>query len=149
MSSSPLNTLGVLISVMLFYSVAITLVTYALPVDMREPLQIFNTNNVMVDIEETTGDLENVVDRQLNVPLFDLGALAFYSGNLVVDLFLNFIFAIPGLAQIILSVLFMFMQIDVQMQLILKLFVGAVIMTGFVLMIVTLILRVRSPGSVV
>jgi hypothetical protein len=147
--SSPLNTLGVLISVMLFYSVAITLVSYALPSDMREPLNIFSTNNVVVDIEETTGDLESVVDRQLNVPLFDLGALAFYSGNLVVDLFLNFIFAIPGLAQIVLSVLFMFIQIDVQMQLILKLFVGAVIMTGFVLMIITLILRVRSPGSVV
>jgi hypothetical protein len=149
MSQSPLNSLGTLILVMLFYSVSITLIAYALPDDMKQPIEIFQSNNMVVDMEETTGKLEEVVDRQLNVPLFDLGALAFYSGNLVVDLFLNFIFAIPQLAQIVLSVFFMFVQVDLQIQLILKMFVGGAIATIFVLMIINLILRVRSPGSVV
>jgi len=146
---SSINTIGVLISVMLFYSVAITLILYALPPQYMDTAQIFTTGGVVVNIDETTGDLEQIVDRQLNVPLFDLGALAFYSGNLVVDLFLNFIFAIPQLAQILLSVFFMFMQVDLEIQRILKLFVGAIIMTSFVLMIVSLIIRIRSPGSVV
>lgn len=149
MSDRPLNSLGNIITIMLFYSVAITLIAYSIPPHLLQPVELFQGSGVVVDIDSTTEKLENVVDRQLNVPLFDLGALAFYSGNLVVDLFLNFITAIPQLAQIVLSVLFIFIQVDVGIQSIIKLFVGGAIMTTLTLMVISLILRIRSPGSVV
>lgn len=102
---STLDFFKVTIMVMLFYGVSITLIAYALPADAKpyanSLVEGVSDNNL--DYESVSADVQDSLANQKDIPLIDVGALVFYSGNLFVDLLLNFMTAIPQLITIVIN----------------------------------------------
>jgi hypothetical protein len=88
-----------------FYSLYITGSIYALAEQGGIDTGIvtsFTESDVKINYANTTQDFQNAINTQQSFGVVDLGALALYSGNIVLDLSSNFIFAFPSM----LSVLF-------------------------------------------
>ena len=76
------------------------------------------------DTMDTLGPkIESNLGSQLRLPLIDAAALVFYSGNLVVDLLMNFMTAIPQMFTLLVEGIFTLMPIDANLQKYVKLFV--------------------------
>jgi hypothetical protein len=86
---------------MLFFSFATTTYTYALPADALHYTEVFSDNSV--NFVDTAAEFENSLTSQTNVPLIEIGALVFYTGNYFIDLLLNFVFALPNAFTMVLS----------------------------------------------
>ena len=110
----------------LFFAVSVSLFTYALPSDVISNAYILTDLDTPVNINETSVDIQNSLTQQTNVPIIDVGALVFYSGNIIIDLILNFLFAIPQMITLILSGLQMLLNLNSALMLILKIFAGLV-----------------------
>jgi len=79
----------------LFYSFSITLVTHGMPEDSLNFVTSFSDATNQYDFDSTTSQVESSLNSQTSIPVIELGALVFYSGNIMIDLFLNFITAVP------------------------------------------------------
>lgn len=90
-----MDYLKAIILVQLFFSFAITVIVYALPADLKVYVDPFSDVSGSIDMQGVANDLESNLQGQQNIPLIDVGALVFYSGNKLLDLILNFIFAVP------------------------------------------------------
>lgn len=93
--------------VMLFYSVAINICIYSIGTfpDNGNALDFVESFS---DLEHTDTDMESIAntvedsfDQQSDIPVVEFGALVFYTGNIIMDLVANFIFAIPEMIGLI------------------------------------------------
>lgn len=96
---SGFNAFKVTLMVMLFYGVSITIIAYTIPSGAASYSQsltegVSDSNLDYVSISE---EVQSSLTQQKNIPLIDVGSLVFYSGNILLDLFLNFLGAIPQL----------------------------------------------------
>jgi hypothetical protein len=107
-----LDSLKTVLLVMLFYSFAITVLNYALPGDMHHYMYPFSEmGSGGYGLNETASRIQSNLEKQTRAPVIDLAALSFYSGNILIDLMLNFVFAIPQMISLLLmafAVLFNF-----------------------------------------
>jgi len=139
---------GEILIVQLIFAFAITGIVYALPADSVNYVSNFQTDH-NVDLESVSTDMQGSVDQQMNLPLLDLGALVFYSGNILIDLIMRLLFAIPEMVSIIVGTVFMFIGIDAfivaQIQLVIWACISAIYMIG----IFSFLMNIRSRGSIV
>lgn len=84
----------------------------------------------------------------MNVPLVDLGTLVFFSGNVVVDLMLNTILAIPEMITILVNGILSLLPISSYVAVQIKVFIFAAISIMYVIMLLAFIADVRSRGGV-
>lgn len=143
------KTIGIILMTMLFYSFGITMLAHFIPADNLAYVDIFSSSGAQLDFETVGEQLDDSIQDQINVPLIDLAALVFYSGNILIDFFLNFIFAFPQMVQILLSVMFNFMDVDIFIQTTVKQAVGIMVFVPFVLLLLSFILNMRSGRGVV
>lgn len=143
------KTIGIILMTMLFYSFGITMLAHFIPADNLAYVDVFSSSGAQLDFEEVGEQLDDSIQDQINVPLIDLAALVFYSGNILIDFFLNFIFAFPQMVQILLSVMFNFMDVDIFIQTTVKQAVGIIVFVPFVLLLLSFILNMRSGRGVV
>ena len=129
-----------LLAMQLFYAFAITIIAYSLPDD---------TVNYIIDIENTSIQIQQTIQQQMDIPVVDLGALVFYSGNIIVDLFLNFLTAIPSMFSMVLAGLFAFINVDAFLATQLKLFITTLFTIIYILMLIQFIMNVRARGTIV
>lgn len=107
----------------LFWAFSVTLLIYGLSqVTTLTPVALF-TDNVGLEINDIRDRVDVGFDEQLELPLVDLGSLVFFSGNLLADLILNFITAVPNIVNLFLAGLFTFLPIDSQLQTLVKVFI--------------------------
>jgi len=134
----------------LFYGFSITLIEYAIPADALANAQVamFEEGISTLNAQKLSADLQSNVQQQFNIPVVDLGALLFYSGNIVIDLILNSTFAVPQMMSILLNGVFLFMNIDAQIKLNLVLFATVVAAIIYFLGILSFVLQVRQIGGV-
>lgn len=91
-----INLLKAMIFVQLFYAIGIGALVYSMPSDAIQYISIIsNDGKPTLDVDTISGKVQENLERQTNIPVIDLGALVFYSGNFMIDLLLNFFFAIP------------------------------------------------------
>lgn len=135
-----------LIIMQLFYAFAVTVIVYSMPADTVNYISVFQTN---VDLEGTSVKIQENLQRQMDIPVVDLGALVFYSGNIFVDLLLNFMTAIPQMFSLLLTGLFTFLNIDAYIATQLKLFTTTLLTITYVLMLLKFIMQIRSRGTIV
>ena len=92
-----LQIVSVIILVQLFYAFGITLYTHALGEipDGANYLDVFNDVANADTLESTGTQLQDSISQQTNIPILEAGALVFYSGNIILDLLLNFATALP------------------------------------------------------
>jgi len=108
-----MKSMLITIIVMLFFSIGVNLITYALPENARNTVKIFSeASENTYDIDSMTSKLEEGLTQQTQIPVVDIGAIVFYSGNFILDLFLNFIFAIPEMIGFFFNGVMLIMNIE-------------------------------------
>lgn len=136
------------ITIMLFYSLGITLLTYSL-----DPLTVGSWEEVFgapaVDIGETGQDIQDSLETQLDIPIVDLGALVFYSGNILVDMILNFLFAVPEMIGLLFTGFTAIFSLDAQLAAQVQLFAFVLTVATYVIGVIELLTSIRARGSIV
>lgn len=94
-----------------------------------------------------TDDVENIKNPPIDLPFVDTAFVLFYTGNIVIDAFLNSIFAIPSMCTIIITVFTMFIPLDPQLASLLSLFIYTVIAVLYIIGIIGVIMNLRSQGG--
>jgi len=139
---------GQVLIIQLIFAFAITGVLYALPDDSINYVSNFQTDHAM-DMEGVSSGIQESMDSQMNMPLLDLGALVFYSGNIIIDLIMRMLFAIPEMISIIVGTVFTFIGVDAFIVAQIQLVVWAGISIYYVIWIIQFLMSIRSRGSVV
>ena len=81
----------------LFYSFAVVILAYSIPTGMQHYVTSFTDIGSGFSINDTTTKVQESLSRTQNIPVIELGAMIFYSGNILIDLLINFIFAVPSM----------------------------------------------------
>ena len=134
-----------IIIVQIFFGVSITIVSYAMPSDNY--IQLIESGHEL-DLEETGEMITDAADRQTNIPILDMGALIFYSGNIVLDMILNSIFAIPSMVTTLVSVFTIFFPIDVTLQAYIGIAIFLIIGAIYIISILAFIINLRGGAGV-
>lgn len=102
--SDVLGFFKIVIIATLFYSFCITGITHSLPNDMINHVDPFSSSDDEIsDFQDITNDVQENLNSQTQLPIIEIGALVFYSGNLIVDLLSNFVFAVPQMIGFLIS----------------------------------------------
>jgi len=134
--------------VQLFYSFCITLLIYGMPADAIDQVSSFSDITNRIDLNTVSTQFEESIEKQTNIPLVEVGALIFYSGNILLDLLLNFVFAIPEMIGIILNGLLLLISVDSGIVIIVETFTAAVIMVVYFLGLIQLITGLRTGRAI-
>lgn len=137
-----------IIIIQLFFSFIITATTYALPADTLEYVTLIEPEHD-IDLETVARDIQSSSERQVNIPVVDLGALVFHSGNIVVDMILNTIFAIPEMITLLINGFLFFFGLNSFLAVNLKLLLWAIIAAVYMIAILAFIVNLRSGGQIV
>ena len=133
----------VTIIIMLFYSMCITMVTYSLPEDAKVYMTGFETETDF-SLESIGTDVEESLTTQTNVPVIEVGALVFYTGNIILDLLLNFAYAIPQMIGLVLHGLAVLFNFDNFIWSTIQLFASVTITVLYFIGLIQILSGVRS-----
>lgn len=136
-----------IIIVQIFFGVCITMVSYAMPSDSFDYVQLVESGNEM-DLVETGDMITTAANRQTNIPILDMGALIFYSGNIVLDMILNSVFAIPSMVTTLVSVFVIFFPIDAILQAYIGIAIFLIIGAIYIISILAFIVNLRGGAGV-
>lgn len=140
-----------LIILQLFYSFGITILTYALmPFGLQTltvTLQPFQ--NQTEDQSSIATRIQSSTQNQINIPLVDLAFLVVYTGNIFIDLVLNFFTALPGMFNLLVDGLCLLFNVNAYYTVSIKLFIFAFLTITYFISIMAFLLSLRSRGSVV
>lgn len=142
--------LKLMLIVQIFFGFSITILVYVLtPFGVVDQVAAFSGYNDRLPIQNITGKLEGSVQSQTNVPVVELGALVFYSGNIVIDLLLNFIFAVPEMITLVMAGIGTLVSVDPYILSVFKSFIGVLFSVLYFVAILQMITNIRSGGKVV
>lgn len=139
----------IMIVVQLFYAFAITGLVYATPADAKQYVTSFSEVATTINLENVSSQVQTSLERQRSIPVIELGALVFYSGNIILDLFLNFFTAIPQMLGLLINGLQVLFSIDGYLFAMVEIFSSVIITVLYFLALIQLLLRVRSGSGVV
>lgn len=141
-----INYMKVVITAMLFYSFAVNVYVYALPDDTRNTQMPFKDTTDDYNISSIQSDVQDNLERQTSIPVIEVGALVFYSGNILLDLVFNFAFAIPQMLIMLISGISLLFGsiIDSQLILILQSFITAAVLALYFIGAMQLLTGIRS-----
>jgi len=143
-----MNLFLLIIIVQLFYSFAITMMAYSIPVN-DEFVTGFSETSENINLEEVSDDIHSSVIDQLDIPVIEIGALVFYSGNILIDLLLNFLYAIPQMMGMLVNGFLMLFNVDSQIFALVELFGVVAVTILYLIGIIQLLINVRSGRTVV
>lgn len=132
----------------LFFSLFLNIFTYSLPDSARNYVNPFSEPADTINLEDTGSQLESSLQRQSNMPLIDVGALAFYSGNIIIDLILNFIWALPQMFAILLSGFFLIFSVDTYYAHLIQLFSTVVLLVYYVISLIMFLGSIRTGRTI-
>lgn len=143
-----MNLFKVLIVVQLFYAFCMTALLYAIPTDASTYVTRFSDVTEVINLKEVGSQVEDSLQSQTSMPVVELGALVFYSGNLILDLLLNFIFAIPQMLGLIVAGLTSIFALDIRVFVVVELFGSVVVIVMYVMGLIELISSLRAGTSI-
>lgn len=145
-----IDFLKFILTIQLFWALGITLLVATIPVAYLSPVSLYIASSGADTLETIGPELESNLQNQVNLPIIDAAALVFYSGNLIIDLALNFLTAIPQIFTLILSGFFTLMpNIAPDVQKYLKLFVFTIITVMYFLGLISFLSKSRSGGGLI
>ncbi len=124
-----------------------TTIVYILPPDAKQTIVLFEPEH-SPDIGDYAEQVEEQLGKEMHVPLVDMGTLIFFSGNIVIDLMLNTILAIPEMLLMLISGVMALFPINPYLAVQLKLFIFIAIAIMYVIMLLSFIADMRSRGGV-
>lgn len=134
----------VVIVVQLFYAFVITACAYALPSAALVYVSGFSDFGTDLTLQGVGDSIEDSLVSQTNIPVIELGALVFYSGNIILDLLINFAFAIPQMITMLLNGIMMLVNVDTNVFNIMQLFFSVVIVAVYFFGLIRLVTSIRS-----
>lgn len=135
--------------VQLLFSFAITILVYSLSgmgVNMSQ-VELFTSNSGQ-SVQEIGENINNNFGQQNSLSLFDLGALVAFSGTFIIDLFLNFVTAIPNMVNILVSAFFLFFPVDPQLQTDLKQYIYVGLTAAYIIGVLIMLTNTRTGQRV-
>jgi hypothetical protein len=142
-----LKFIALIIAIHLFYGTAITLMAYALPTEELNVLNQYQQPSQSLDTTEIAETIEENIQSQLSIPIVDIGALVFYSGNIIVDMLINFFTAIPSMLTIAISTFFTFFPVDAYIAAQIKILFWVFASLLYFIAFLNFILSIRSQGG--
>lgn len=136
------------ITVMLFYGFAITMISHAIPSDQLVFVTAFSETTSNLDLETISEEVQSSVERQTTIPVIDMGALVFYSGNILLDLIINFVYAIPQMIGLLVAGLSMLFNFDPVIVALVEMFATVMVSVMYFIGVVSLVTSIRSGRSV-
>lgn len=136
-----------IIVMMAFYSVCISMIIHILPADAKAYPLAFNPSRTPATISEIQSITNNNMQQQTNLPIVELGSLLFYSGNFILDLFLNFMFAIPEMLGFLIAIFGRLIGIDAVIVSYTNAFLLGITGAIFLVTAVQYIVTLRSSGA--
>lgn len=133
----------VLIIVMFFYSLGINIFVYTIPT----PAQVYVTdfsNDDTTRFQTVSQELEQSLTRQTNIPVINVGALVYYSGNILIDLLLNFLYALPEMLGFLFHGLTLLFNLDPYLLVYIETFSVALMTALYIIGVIQLLAGVRS-----
>lgn len=136
-----------IIVVQLFFGVGVTLFAYAMPPAGGFDYVQLVTPEHGIDIKNVGQSLEESSQKQVNVPLVDMTTLIFYSGNIVIDMILNTLFAVPEIVSLGVNIVFGFFPINAVIQAWMNIFIFVLIFSIYVISILAFVMDLRSGSA--
>lgn len=148
MASTTFEYFKFIIIVQLFFGMSVTMIAYAMPTDTQNFVSVIQPGHP-IDLSSVSQNIQESAERQMDMPILEMGALVFYSGNVMVDMVLNTIFAIPEMITIVTNIIINFLPIDPVIQGTLQIFMWAVISALYIIGILSFVMDVRSGRGIV
>lgn len=148
MSGNAFTFFKFVIVLQLFFAFAVTGVSYAMPAEAKQYLTLFEPEHE-ISLGSVGSNIQNKMEKQMHVPIIDMGSLVFHSGNILVDMILNTLFAIPEMTTILVSGIVMLIPIDNYLAARVKLFLFAFIAAMYIISILSMIMNIRSQRGIV
>jgi len=143
-----MDGLKTVLLVMLFYSFAITLISYAMPADARNYVTSFSEISSSLTLESVNSEVQDSLQAQSSIPVIDVGTLIFYSGNILIDLILNFVFAIPEMIGLLVNGIMMIFNIDSYFFAIVEIFFSVIVIIIYFIGLMEGLTALRSGRAI-
>jgi hypothetical protein len=148
MPSNTFDFFKYVIIISIFFGIGASMISYAIPdpnyISIVTPSDMESPESIS---ENFTQDVQNIKNPPIDLPFVDTAFILFYTGNLVIDAFLNSIFAIPSMCTIMVTVFTIFIPVDPQLASYLSLFAYTIIAVLYIIGIIGVIMNVRSQGG--
>lgn len=145
---SVMDLFKITLIVMLFFSSGITLIAYALPTESKPYISVYEGFSHNYDLTNVSNEIKSSLDSQTNIPVVEIGAMVFYSGNILLDLLLNFGFALPEMVGFVIWGFTEIFNLDGSIILIVQAFATVSMMITYFVALINMITAIRS-GRVV
>jgi hypothetical protein len=140
----------VMIAVQLFFAASVTTLAYTLPSEMVHKVEILQSSNTNLNLDNLTTTLQSSVERQRSVPIIDMGALIFYSGNIVLDLIVNFVGAGPAMITMAFKLIsLLFGGMDIYITSIIQGVITILMFAWYIISLLTMITNMRAGGKII
>jgi hypothetical protein len=146
--SGGLDAFKTMMTAQVFWSFVFTLLVYTVPAADQGQLVLVTMSSGTTNLATINTQFSEAVTNQTNIPIVELGALLFYSGNIIIDLLLNFAFAIPQMFSMLLNLLFLVLPVAQNIKLVVISFFGAMIAIAYAIGILQFVTNLRSGGQV-
>jgi len=129
----------------LFYSFAITTMAHATEgTGMADYVTSGSDLADRINLGSTADTVQSSLEEQVKIPNTNLGALMFYSGNLLMDLLLNFVFAVPSMIAVLFQGLMSLVGIDFVLSGAIQAFFASLFSIIYFIGIIQLLMGLRS-----
>jgi len=138
------NIFKTIILAQLFFAVVMTGYTNIVPTDAIDVIDPFTDLAEKTDAEDINSQVQSNLERQTDLPVVELGALVFFSGNILLDFILNFAFALPAMLQLLINSVLMLINVPSQVATVLVTFVGVAVSVLYFISIINFVVGLRS-----
>ena len=139
-----LKYIVMIVMIQLFYGFGMTALAYALPVANVDLMGTYNQPVSDLDMLDIADSIESNLRSQVNIPIVDVGSMVFYSGNILMDLIINFFTAIPSMITLAFSAFFMLFPVDAFLATQVKIVVWVFATVVYFIAFLSFIMSVRS-----
>lgn len=128
----------------LFYSFAITTLVYSLAGQGIIITQGFTDVGEQISLANTSTEIQDSLTTQTSIPIVDVGALVLYSGNILIDLLANFLFAVPQMITLLINGLMYLIGIDTYITNQIQVFTSVIVSAMYMIGLIQLLTTIRS-----
>lgn len=145
-----IDSIKIIFVISIFFSLGMNLISYTIPDDAKVYLLTANQQASNYNMTNIKNNVEGSYTKiRTGIPLIDIaGSLVFSSGNIFLDLIMNFALATPSLISLIIGIVFSFFPIDVQIITIIKVFIFAVFSVIYFINMIVLAINAFSEAGI-
>lgn len=151
MPSNTWDFFKVVIIIQLVFGVGASMIAHSLPTQTYLTISQQITPENIESMENISGNftekIEAIRNPPVKLPFVDTAFVLFYSGNLVIDAFINSLFAIPSMFTVLVTGFAIFIPIAQEFEAMLSLFVWSFIAVLYIIGIIGVIMNLRSQGG--